>query len=670
MSGGTNKRYQSFLDAIKHYDISKAVANLEFLSTEDIKKAIDIQLSRPGAFQILGDRSKRDDFYKKLLTAPALIYRHADAQAFALGLHSKIMKIERCFDQIRASLPECDISKYPEDVQFWSHIERATQELQYLQKKLDSIGEEFFKSRAPVLIPQVIIIEGPSGEKIDADSAFHCVIENLSLSLKMLSYEYNLYVNEKVVGPQKPEITDEHIYKSGPIQLLASSWSALEDIANRTLLFGGEISSFDDIGISPERSHEAFFKKFKDGSVFNRGVTEREVFDLIANRRLHAFLLQSAFFSSRDNLCGIVMAEGEKVPNLLVRRFISIDEALALEALQEILSYDIVEDNERYHGLTMREWVRGYSSLKFMAMSKPDDSCWLTFEKPELEQHFREFELPKSCIPALIGHLTFGKDSRDLWDSPLIRSQGDKFTILVQALKESNLPNVILSRLASLTTRFNRKGKSFENKIISFFRNKGYQCESKKFNIDGSQYEYDALLIIDDTIFLIECKNRTISGNHAVQAFRYAEFITETVKQVQRLEKGLRERPDIVKSVFNKDLSELKLVPLIINSLTYSRPPIEGVYISDFSAIRKFFDKEISRWVKKDDVFVKGEVMHQMWVGEHPTAKEFLEYLLSPPQINFFMKNLTYKAYPHPTSEEAVFVSGFLDIDETAVVES
>lgn len=110
------------------------------------------------------------------------------------------------------------------------------------------------------------------------------------------------------------------------------------------------------------------------------------------------------------------------------------------------------------------------------------------------------------------------RDSRDLYDSPLIYSEDGKYTFFANVLKTCNLTNVLFSRLSSLTTQFDKKGKGFEDRVVSSFVKWGYPCKSKKFYIDDAEYEYDApRVLIDDTLLLIECKNNMLSGNNTVR---------------------------------------------------------------------------------------------------------------------------------------------------------
>ncbi|KRA09796.1 hypothetical protein ASD75_10145 [Acidovorax sp. Root568] len=525
------------------------------------------------------------------------------------------------------------------------------------------------KSKTPFSMPEMVIFKDPDGNEINLDVAYSNIITTSSLTLKMLSFEHSLLIGGTLVAPPKVTITDEHVFKAGSIQLYAITWSALEDIANRTLFFGGEITSIEKSSIPRNTLPEGIYSKFGDPIVFHRTPTDVEIYDYMANRRLHSWAMQNTVRLTQGMGSKIpVMTEGATAPKLSEGLFVSEEEAITLAALADILSFDVFSDQTRYHGLTLREWVRGYCSLKLIADEKRTDSCLVTLDKIALERGFSDYQIPDACISTLIKHLTFGQDSRDLYDSPLIYSQDEKYSLLADAFISANVPNVLFSRLSSLDTQFEKKGKGFENKVVSFFQARGYPCKAANFSVDNAPYEYDALLLLDDTLFIIECKNTSLSGNSEVQALRYSKFIDDTVKQVKRLEYGLNSRPEVVESLFARKLSDLKVVPMILNSMTYSRTPVDDVYVSDYSALGKFFEEStISEFHWENGIKKVRKVIHRLWSGERPTSQELLAYLSSPPQLELIKDHLTYHFYPRPMSESSIFFSGVLDVDESAM---
>ncbi|WPO50159.1 hypothetical protein [Pseudomonas sp. S1Bt23] len=673
MSAVQSEPRKRLKESIDKFDLPAALAVLEEMETDDVASVFEEKMAQPGAYQIRGNRSKRNKFYDSLLSSPVMCGPHELVSTYANDLNGKIKKIEKCFDEIRDSLPQCDISKFPGEIQFWSHIERASREL----KDLDSAGrkeiekiEARLKAGRKSVMPEAIMVTLEDGRIVSLDAAYNGIVMTLSLTLKMLSFEQKLLHDGKLVAPHLPEITDDHVFKAGSIQLYAVSWSALEDAANRTLFFGGEVGSTQDANASLDHFPANFHAKFPDPIFFYRQVTEAEVYDFMANRRLHTWAFQNTIAMLQGTaLPRLVMAEGAAVPELSAG-FVSEEEGVSLAKLSEILAYDVFEDQERFHGLTLREWVRGYCALSLMASTKQADSCLVTFDKHEIEQGFRDYKLPEECIPTLIHHLTFGQDSRDLYDSPLIYSEDGKYALLANVLITCNVTNVLFSRLSSLKTQFDKKGKGFESRVVSSFEKWGYPCKATKFTIDGGEYEYDALVLIDDTLLLIECKNNLLSSNSSVQAFRYSESIEENVGQVKRLERGLRERPDVVESLFNRKLEDLALVPVILNSMTYSRGPVDGVYISDWSALSKFFkESTISRFNWNNGKKEGKQPIHKLWSGKRPTAKELLKYLSMPIQLKLLIKHLRSNYLARPMSENSIFFARELDVDEKKMLQ-
>ena len=668
MNAAQKELRKSLKEAIEKFDLPAALVALEKMETDDVIAVLDEKMAQPGAYQIRGNRSRRNTFYDALLSSSFMSDKHNSVLPSANKINEKIKKIEKCFDEIRNSLPQCAISQFPEAIQFWSHVERTSREFSELEsavvKECGKI-EAKLKAGIPTTIPEVVMVPLKSGEIMNVDAIYNGLIEALSLTLKMLSFEQKLLHNGKLVAPERPAITDDHVYKAGSIQLYAMSWNALENAANRTLFFGGEVGSAQDAKISTDHFPAAYRAKFPDPVFFYRELTDVEVYDFMANRRLHTWTMQNTFFMMNGTaLREAVMKEGAAVP-ALTAGFVSEGEGITLANLSEILAYDVLKDQERFHGLTLLEWVRGYYALWLLASAKQGESCLVTFEKSEIEQGLRDYKLPEECIPILIHHLTFGQDSRDLYDSPLIHSEDGKYTLFANVLKTCNVTNVLFSRLSSLTTQFDKKGKGFEKRVVSSFVEWGYPCKFTEFNIDGAEYEYDALVLIDDTLLLIECKNNLLSSNNAVQAYRYSMSIDDNVEQIKRLERGLRERPDVVESLFSRKLDDLTLVPVMLNSMTYSRGPVDGVYISDWSALSKFFtESTISHFNLQNGKKVNKQIIHTLWKGKRPTAKELLDYLAMPIQLKLMKRHLRCKYFDRPMSENSIFFVQELDIDE------
>ncbi|MGL6408909.1 hypothetical protein ACSZMR_01750 [Aeromonas veronii] len=320
---------------------------MDHLSIEEVTAVFAEQLTQPGAFQIRGNRDKRNKFYYSLLNTPALVDQYAGAQALALDMFSTIQLIEQCFDETLSSLPKCAISAFPKDVQFWSHVERASRELKQLDNAAKKVMSEFeakAKANLPFSIPEMIMAELPDGTVVNIDATYSNIISTLSLTLKMLSFEQKLLSKGKLVAPQKATITDEHVFKAGSIQLYAHTWDALEDIANRTLFFGGAITNIENAGISRDTLPDNFLSKFPSPLIFHRDPSDIEIYDFLANRRLHSWAVQNSNqLLQGTQLAKLVMVKGAAVPTLQSGRFVSEEEGITLARLAEILSFDVFQ---------------------------------------------------------------------------------------------------------------------------------------------------------------------------------------------------------------------------------------------------------------------------------------------------------------------------------------
>ena len=76
-----------------------------------------------------------------------------------------------------------------------------------------------------------------------------------------------------------------------------------------------------------------------------------------------------------------------------------------------------------------------------------------------------------------------------------------------------NITKLVLSTLSSMGKPVQKKGESFEQRVRRFLRDQGLMCERIRFNRAGEEYECDAVLLMDNYLFLFECKNYPSAQN-------------------------------------------------------------------------------------------------------------------------------------------------------------
>ena len=154
--------------------------------------------------------------------------------------------------------------------------------------------------------------------------------------------------------------------------------------------------------------------------------------------------------------------------------------------------------------------------------------------------------LKERAAETFIDQASLRASSRDLFDQPLIRMNDASLLFFAPGILNSDPARVTLSAIGNQGQQLGRKGKAFEQETLRFFKKQGFAAKSFKFKRDGEEFEYDVVVPWDDHIFILECKNRTLSGHNPVAAYYFALEITSAVEQVKRLADALVAHADIV----------------------------------------------------------------------------------------------------------------------------
>jgi hypothetical protein len=104
-----------------------------------------------------------------------------------------------------------------------------------------------------------------------------------------------------------------------------------------------------------------------------------EIFDHVANERLNDRLEQTFMeMMVETNLQEKAVGINHKVA-LPPRGMISAEQGHSGVSLSEIVSYSIVDDQERLGGLRLLEWIRAYCALQQLARDRESESGSLFF---------------------------------------------------------------------------------------------------------------------------------------------------------------------------------------------------------------------------------------------------------------------------------------------------
>jgi hypothetical protein len=232
-----------------------------------------------------------------------------------------------------------------------------------------------------------------------------------------------------------------------------------------------------------------------------------------------------------------------------------------------------------------------------------------------------------------------------MFDCPLIRLQDGNILLFAPAVADANIAMTVLSNLSNRGEQLSRKGSAFEEHIRDVFRRNNIPVFAFKATRDGEQFEYDAVVVWDDIIFVFECKNRSLSGNDPVQAYYFDLEVQSQARQAARLAEALQRYPDIVEKELGAGHVGKKIVPCVLHSLPYSRAdPINGVYFTDASSLTRFLQQEYFR-VKVEHKIGRATLLHRTalkkyWKGDKPTADDLMRELVEPFALNLSVDHL------------------------------
>lgn len=579
---------------------------------------------------------------------------------------------ENNFDKISSILSQCEIEKLPFERKVWAHISRAEKEYSDIMGMVESkISNR--KTAKSVINSGTVLLKDEHGNEFCPDAAYEKITTSLSLALGLIAYQNDCYIDGKITLPERVEVEEDDTFKAGSTQLFAMSWKALEDVSYRCLLFGGTVN----FCIGQDVPEEARIKgKISESYHFSRNESVYEVYDSIANERLNRKISQNYFeMLHHEGLDNVVISDLSEINSLNDGRFLSLDEISTGHAIQDVFCTDILTDKSTYSGLTLFEWVRSYSCLKFICEDNRESSYGVIIDSSIIENSLVKSGLNLEKAKLFIDLVTFGRDSRDLYDCPLLKLENNKFYILSHPLLVSSLSIIILSRMSSLQVVVDKKGYDFEKITMDQILNITNKCDSFKFKRENNEYEYDVIFILDNKIFLLECKNRTLSGFNPVHAYRKKQYIDETVLQVNRLKSALLEYPEVLKEKFGINVIDYEIVPVILNCLPFSwKGAYDGVYCTDSSSLGRFFTSgEINAVVSEkvgDKRALNKTAVYKLWASDKPTSSDLIRQLENPIQLKEYLDSRIKSGMWWPSDNTTAFTVDTFSTDSKALLKS
>lgn len=637
------------------------------LTAQDVDKLVGlVRRSESLVLKRLNSKKQtnRDKFLEKL--AIHLDGRSYPKQAELVRSHSaRLNEIDGVYQSILRLLAKTDAAALSPELRVSALLDRSNREYTDLLKQMyeNSIA-------GGVLDLGKVTVKGVAGNEFNPEAVHELLLATLASTLGMEAHVHGWYDDTGVlVLPTLPTPTDQDRFAVGSVQLLAAAWRHWQFSERRHRYLDAPLEQKGDL-VPAWAEHGV--KRLWDSRPSD---DDLELYSHVANARLAERLQQhwATLIAGSRYEKAVSGTDGEV--DLLPNQAVSLYELHGAAALSQLLSGEITDDQYEYAGLKLAEWVRGYSILQDVAekalQARDADRLTIRFSNAELVELLQRLGLQGGKAEVFIGHATYRKASRDLFDQPLIKRQEGGYLLLAISAATSSIPNIILSTLGMLEVNLDGRGKRFEKRMIALLGKHGIKAKNIICDRDGETYDYDVAFVWGDYLFLFECKSRGLSGGDPSRIYFFSLGIRRVINQVARLAEGLKRHPDILSNYMPEAVGK-QVVHCVVNSLPYATfTEKDALHFADEGGIDRFFlqseigPRSFSREAGLGEIDPASAVAF-LWDGDKPTPEDFLRHLRSPIQLVNAVSHLKLIPIQVPVGEDAALqVVDFLRTDRT-----
>lgn len=546
----------------------------------------------------------------------------------AKALEDLVRQVEGGYRDIEHGRRTAAISALPVERQIGAVLQRAARDGDDLrQRALLAIG----KQREHVMGDRLIALDA-DGAPFDVDGALSSLVFNLGACLKLLiGHLHPDHPKGPVRLPALTEASEDEIYMAGTSLVSASSFRRWRRTEERRRFWGGVLMqhrppNMPD-GVAPTIE---VIREFRPSN--------RELADWVANERLKEVMLRQFTSALYESAPRVPYAGAAGHAALPPEQYISVAERAGHKALLGLLSPEPFSDpGLKFAGLALVEWLRGYAALSAFANEAsevhktPEERMLIRFAEGELEKRLCALGLSEDAAATFIAHATLGDRSDDMFDCPLLMTEGGGRLMFVPGLIDAAIARLVMSNLSTLGERFRDKGRSFERQVMRFFREMGFNAFTIDTHVGKEQYQMDVLVPWEKHLFLFECKHEVLSHYDPVAAHNFERTRQEHVAQILRQVEGLRRHPAMSVAAGGPDVAGMTIVPTLLYAFPYAAlDPGDGVYVSDFSSLTRFFgDATVNVRVAGS----KSIPVFRLWAGDRPTPDDLVQQLREPVQV-------------------------------------
>jgi hypothetical protein len=564
--------------------------------------------------------------------------------------------IEKCFDEVLSFEGELSALKdLSPETRLWSTMTWFAGDQNHLYEKV----EDQFRTGAPVLINSLSVTDA-YGIFVDPETYHTQQVEALGSALLMEAYRNNWFSSDGVVViPDRVPVNDTEAFKSGSVLYNANIWALIDILQEHVRYLGREHN------IREAHEYDNAPDNFKFGIEFGES-TKAQILDFIASQRNRSRESTNFFSINKDSeLNSLLDAAAEISGSKTVK-----DHYHAASSLTTLLSYNVLEDDALYEGLTLSDWIYGFCFIREFCTAmlpeafkgKPMVSELITFNQESLLDHIQSSGMSKEKSLTFVKNITFHRKARDLFDAPLIKTSSG-FAVIYDTLKGSLISRAITSNILSRKGEFKPKGDGLENEIKELFISHGVEAVGykRKYPEPEGEYQYDVLALWDGKLFVLECKNRWLCEGRPVAIYNFLKQTREDVRQATRLVAGLKLHPEMVHAAFGREVKYDEIIPCVVAGLPYAMPDqLDGVFFTDVSILTRFFSDRYFG-VKYTDQSREGQqIIYDQWKTNAPLVSDLIKTLRNPMQVAITNSTLGSRNVEFPVGRSIYLKSSYI----------
>ncbi|GAA0125654.1 hypothetical protein UT300019_15560 [Clostridium sp. CTA-19] len=247
------------------------------------------------------------------------------------------------------------------------------------------------------------------------------------------------------------------------------------------------------------------------------------------------------------------------------------------------------------------------------------------------------------------------KIALDVFSQPLVYVSDKQVVFTPSFILQMNVKRIVDKILGAINYNFSDKGHNMENLINNLLEKSKYLKVNKnniKFQAyDGKEVEFDSLSIFENKLIVMEmkCRNAPYSPKEKNDK---TDILNEAINQVKRRVKVIQHDWNQIKKRASIELmanppAEKDIIKIAcFNFFDFTGQVIDDVYITDYSAVTKYFNKPIDYAKILKDNSIEKIPVNNIWNGGSPTVVNFFKFLEMPSMLKEFYENIKFTYRP------------------------